>query len=71
MSLFLYIIYFVCRSGHVYNNIQPRVTKTLLHVFLDPSKLLPQHYGAVQGLADLGPGVVNPFAHDLMYHGKR
>lgn len=47
-----------CRFGHTYHNIQPRVTKTLLHVFLDPSKLLPQHYGAVQGLADLGPDVV-------------
>uniref|UniRef100_A0A9I9D7F2 TATA box binding protein associated factor (TAF) histone-like fold domain-containing protein n=1 Tax=Cucumis melo TaxID=3656 RepID=A0A9I9D7F2_CUCME len=56
------LVSLVCkRFGHVYHNIQPRVTKTLLHVFLDPSKLLPQHYGAVQGLADLGPDVVRQF----------
>lgn len=71
MSLFLYIICYDCRFGHVYHNIQPRVTKTLLHVFLDPSKLLPQHYGAVQGLADLGPSVVNPFSNDLIYYEER
>ncbi|XP_057978004.1 transcription initiation factor TFIID subunit 6-like [Malania oleifera] len=46
------------RFGHVYHNLQPRVTRTLLHAFLDPTKALPQHYGAVQGLAALGPGVV-------------
>ncbi|EYU27392.1 hypothetical protein ABFS82_13G163100 [Erythranthe guttata] len=46
------------RFGHVYHNLQPRVTKTLLHAFLDPSKALPQHYGAIQGLASLGPNVV-------------
>ncbi|XP_038902978.1 transcription initiation factor TFIID subunit 6-like [Benincasa hispida] len=56
------LVSLICkRFGHVYHNIQPRVTKTLLHVFLDPSKLLPQHYGAVQGLADLGPDVVRQF----------
>ncbi|KAK4491758.1 hypothetical protein RD792_002533 [Penstemon davidsonii] len=46
------------RFGHVYHNLQPRVTRTLLHAFLDPSKALPQHYGAIQGLAALGPNVV-------------
>ncbi|KAJ9182595.1 hypothetical protein P3X46_006575 [Hevea brasiliensis] len=46
------------RFGHVYHNLQPRVTRTLLHAFLDPTKSLPQHYGAVQGLAALGPNVV-------------
>ncbi|CAA3012000.1 transcription initiation factor TFIID subunit 6-like [Olea europaea subsp. europaea] len=46
------------RFGHVYHNLQPRVTRTLLHAFLDPSKALPQHYGAIQGLATLGPNVV-------------
>ncbi|KAG6596932.1 Transcription initiation factor TFIID subunit 6, partial [Cucurbita argyrosperma subsp. sororia] len=56
------LVSLICkRFGHVYHNIQPRVTKTLLHVFLDPSKLLPQHYGAVQGLSDLGPSVVRQF----------
>lgn len=46
------------RFGYVYNTLQPRVTRTLLHVFLDPSKSLPQHYGAIQGLSALGPNVV-------------
>ena len=51
---------FLCfyRFGHVYHNLQPRVTRTLLHTFLDPIKVLPQHYGAIQGLAALGPSVV-------------
>lgn len=46
------------RFGHVYHSLQPRVTRTLLHTFLDPTKALPQHYGAIQGLAALGPSVV-------------
>uniref|UniRef100_A0A2P2K352 Uncharacterized protein MANES_03G135700 n=2 Tax=Rhizophora mucronata TaxID=61149 RepID=A0A2P2K352_RHIMU len=46
------------RFGHVYHNLQPRVTRTLLHAFLDPTKALPQHYGAIQGLAALGSSVV-------------
>ncbi|PPS13737.1 hypothetical protein GOBAR_AA06858 [Gossypium barbadense] len=37
---------------------KPRVTRTLLHAFLDPTKTFPQHYGAIQGLAALGPSVV-------------
>ncbi|KAB2086195.1 hypothetical protein ES319_A04G012200v1 [Gossypium barbadense] len=45
------------RFGHVYHNLQPRVTRTLLHAFLDPTKTFPQHYGAIQGLAALGPSV--------------
>ncbi|XP_030509672.1 transcription initiation factor TFIID subunit 6 isoform X1 [Cannabis sativa] len=46
------------RFGHVYHNLQSRVTRTLLHAFLDPTKALPQQYGAIQGLAALGPSVV-------------
>ncbi|KAK4795001.1 hypothetical protein SAY86_012995 [Trapa natans] len=46
------------RFGHAYQNLQPRIMRTLLHTFLDPNKTLPQHYGAIQGLAALGPGVV-------------
>ncbi|KAF8414184.1 hypothetical protein HHK36_002183 [Tetracentron sinense] len=46
------------RFGHVYHNLQPRVTRTLLHAFLDPTKAMTQHYGAIQGLAALGPSVV-------------
>ncbi|XP_031490378.1 transcription initiation factor TFIID subunit 6 [Nymphaea colorata] len=46
------------RFGHAYHNLQPRVTRTLLHAFLDPTKSLTQHYGAIQGLAALGTGVI-------------
>ena len=60
---FLYVVTMVLlhfyRFGHVYHNLQPRVTRTLLHAFLDPTKALPQHYGAIQGLAALGPSVVS------------
>ncbi|KAK9089797.1 hypothetical protein Scep_028879 [Stephania cephalantha] len=53
------IIASICkRFGHVYHNLQPRVTRTLLHAFLDPTKALTQHYGAIQGLAALGSSVV-------------
>ncbi|CAN4097166.1 unnamed protein product [Withania somnifera] len=53
------LVALICkRYGRVYHNLQPRVTRTLLHAFLDPTKALPQHYGAIQGLAALGPGVV-------------
>ncbi|XP_037480418.1 transcription initiation factor TFIID subunit 6-like isoform X1 [Triticum dicoccoides] len=46
----------VCRRyGHVYHNLQIRLTKTLVHAFLDPHKALTQHYGAVQGISALGP----------------
>ncbi|KAH0751382.1 hypothetical protein KY285_004530 [Solanum tuberosum] len=53
------LVALICkRYGRVYHNLQSRVTSTLLHAFLDPTKALPQHYGAIQGLAALGPGVV-------------
>ncbi|XP_020579967.1 transcription initiation factor TFIID subunit 6 [Phalaenopsis equestris] len=49
----------VCRRfGHTYHNLQSRITKTLLHAFLDPTKALTQHYGAIRGLSALGPSVV-------------
>ena len=47
-----------CRFGHVYNTLQTRLTKTLLNAFLDLKRALTQHYGAIQGLAALGPNVV-------------
>nr|GMC74522.1 transcription initiation factor TFIID subunit 6-like [Ipomoea batatas] len=54
------LVALVCkRYGNVYHNLQPRVTRTLLHAFLDPTKALPQHYGAIQGLAAIGPSVVS------------
>ncbi|VVB00086.1 unnamed protein product [Arabis nemorensis] len=46
------------RFGHVYHNLLPRVTRSLLHTFLDPTKTLPQHYGAIQGMVALGLNVV-------------
>ncbi|RDX81410.1 Transcription initiation factor TFIID subunit 6 [Mucuna pruriens] len=46
------------RFGHVYSNLQSRLTKTLLNAFLDPKKAMTQHYGAIQGLGALGPNVV-------------
>ncbi|CAN6701892.1 unnamed protein product [Malus baccata var. baccata] len=46
------------RFGHVYNTLQSRLTKTLVNAFLDPKRTLTQHYGAIQGLAALGPNVV-------------
>ncbi|XP_011003500.1 PREDICTED: transcription initiation factor TFIID subunit 6-like isoform X1 [Populus euphratica] len=45
------------RFGHVYNSLQTRLTKTLLNALLDPKRSLTQHYGAIQGLAALGPNV--------------
>ncbi|KAF1881799.1 hypothetical protein Lal_00014550 [Lupinus albus] len=53
------IVASICkRFGHVYHNLQPRVTKTFLHAFLDPTKSLPQHYGAIKGIAALGSRMV-------------
>ncbi|KAK6934515.1 TATA box binding protein associated factor (TAF), histone-like fold domain [Dillenia turbinata] len=46
------------RFGHACYDLHSRVTRTLLHCFLDPTKTLPQHFGAIQGLAALGPNVV-------------
>lgn len=46
------------RFGHVYSNLQSRLTKTLLNAFSDPKKAMTQHYGAIQGLGALGPNVV-------------
>ncbi|KAI9337365.1 hypothetical protein DFJ73DRAFT_849170, partial [Zopfochytrium polystomum] len=40
--------------GPAYPSIQPRLTKTLLRAFLDPTKALTTRYGAIVGLAALG-----------------
>lgn len=54
------LIAYICRRfGHAYHNLQPRVTRTLLHAFLDPKRAMTQHYGAIKGLAALGPRVVS------------
>ncbi|KAF5726486.1 TATA box-binding protein-associated factor [Tripterygium wilfordii] len=53
------LVALICkRFGHIYNSLQTRLTKTLLNAFLDPRRALTQHYGAIQGLAALGPNVV-------------
>ncbi|KRG98669.1 hypothetical protein GLYMA_18G089500v4 [Glycine max] len=46
------------RFGHIYHNLQPRVMKTFLHSFLDPTKALPQHYGAIKGIEALGSRLI-------------
>ncbi|KAK3404394.1 transcription initiation factor TFIID subunit 6 [Eucalyptus grandis] len=46
------------RYGLVYNTLQSRLTKQLINAFLNPKHTLATHYGAVQGLAALGPNVV-------------
>lgn len=46
------------RFGHGYHDFQLRVTRTLVHSFLDPAKGLAQHYGAIKGIAALGSSVV-------------
>lgn len=78
LHLFFFLFYFFgqsytrnlgftncCRFGHVYNTLQTRLTKTLLNALLDPKRALTQHYGAVQGLAALGPNVVYPLSFPL------
>lgn len=44
-------------SGN-YTNLKPRISKTLLHAFLDASKPLCTHYGGIVGLTALGPYTV-------------
>ena len=45
------------RFGRDYPTIQPRITRTLLRAMLDPTKPFPTHFGAISGLAALGPRV--------------
>jgi hypothetical protein len=44
----------VLRFGKAYTNLQPRITKTLINAFLDLSRPLTTHYGAIVGLSSLG-----------------
>ncbi|KAG2437107.1 hypothetical protein HYH02_011363 [Chlamydomonas schloesseri] len=46
------------RFGEPYYSLQVKVSKQLLRALLDGSKPLPTHYGAVAGLAALGPATV-------------
>jgi transcription initiation factor TFIID subunit 6 len=42
------------RWGKTYSTLLPRLTKTLLNAFLDPSRPLTTHYGGIRGLGALG-----------------
>lgn len=44
--------------GSSYLTLKPRVTRTLLRAFLDLSKPIGTHYGALLGLEKLGPEVI-------------
>ncbi|KAL8208955.1 hypothetical protein R6Q57_008367 [Mikania cordata] len=53
------LVALICRRfGYGYHNLQLRVTRTLLHSYLDPTKAFPQHYGAIKGITALGSSVV-------------
>lgn len=45
--------------GSSYSTLRPRVTRTLLRALLDPSKPIGTHYGALLGLKNMGPEVIN------------
>ncbi|KAJ2159673.1 histone H4-like TAF Taf6, SAGA complex subunit [Coemansia sp. RSA 552] len=44
--------------GKSYHTLQARIARTLLRAFLDPTKPLTSHYGAIVGLARLGANMV-------------
>ncbi|KAI4319886.1 hypothetical protein MLD38_033431 [Melastoma candidum] len=46
------------RYARTYSTLQSRLTKQLVNSFLNPKHVLPTHYGAIQGLAALGPNMV-------------
>ncbi|EFC49518.1 predicted protein, partial [Naegleria gruberi] len=51
-------IAYICRKfGSSYHTLQPRITKTLLHAFLDPKRSRATHYGAIVGITALGSHV--------------
>ncbi len=51
------IAYICNKFGANYHTLQPRVTKSLLHAFLDPTRPRTTHYGAIVGIGALGPSV--------------
>ncbi|EKX47505.1 transcription initiation factor TFIID, subunit TAF6 [Guillardia theta CCMP2712] len=51
--------FIVDRYAAPYSTLQQRITNTLLHAFLEPTKPLTTHYGAIAGLAALGPQTMN------------
>ncbi|ODV89245.1 hypothetical protein CANCADRAFT_58223 [Tortispora caseinolytica NRRL Y-17796] len=51
-------IYLCNKYAQTYHTLKPRVTRTLLRAFMDPSKSPGTHYGALIALKGLGPEVV-------------
>eukprot|EP00658_Telonema_sp_P-2_P063294 TRINITY_DN5201_c0_g2_i2.p1 TRINITY_DN5201_c0_g2~~TRINITY_DN5201_c0_g2_i2.p1 ORF type:complete len:200 (+),score=35.91 TRINITY_DN5201_c0_g2_i2:198-797(+) len=66
------LVHIVCsRFGTAYPNLQPRITRTLIHALLDPLKPLTTHYGAIVGLTALGPNTVRTLlAPNLIFYTK-
>jgi transcription initiation factor TFIID subunit 6 len=53
------LVAYVCTNfGEVYQSLNPRVSRTLLRAFLDPSKSLTTHFGAIVGITKLGPDFI-------------
>ncbi|KAJ1963910.1 histone H4-like TAF Taf6, SAGA complex subunit [Dipsacomyces acuminosporus] len=49
----------ICQQfGKSYHTLQTRIARTLLRAFLDPTKPLTTHYGAVVGLTKLGASII-------------
>ena len=49
----------LCRKfGNIYSTLVPRVTKTFVKTFLDPSKPYASHYGALMGMTKFGPHAI-------------
>ncbi|KAJ2706400.1 histone H4-like TAF Taf6, SAGA complex subunit [Coemansia sp. IMI 203386] len=49
----------ICQQfGQSYHTLQARIARTLLRAFLDPTKPLTTHYGAIVGLTKLGVSVI-------------
>ncbi|KAI8322187.1 hypothetical protein GQ54DRAFT_156980 [Martensiomyces pterosporus] len=49
----------ICEQfGRSYHTLQTRIARTLLRAFLDPTKPLTTHYGAVVGLTKLGVSII-------------
>jgi len=53
------LVRLVCvQYGHMYKQLQARITRKLLQAWLDPHKSLNTHYGCIIGLARLGHACV-------------
>ncbi|RHZ44765.1 hypothetical protein Glove_709g16 [Diversispora epigaea] len=58
-ELAAHILAKICdRFGASYNTLQPRITRTLLSAFTDPSKSLSTHYGCIVAMGALGREVI-------------